>query len=129
MHSPSNDKWYGLIATLDTDAEESWISARIVERLGLEVTKEETLKYATFNGQPMASGKTSTVTWSSKGDGLSHETVFHVVPGYAPFDVLFGRNLLSCDEMVFGCDRKDQYTGFTQILAQNEPGVCFVFAM
>jgi len=101
MHSTNSGQWRGLIATLDTGTDENWISQKVVNRLGLKATKGLIIQnYKTFNGEIVSSGETVEPTWSSEGSGTSHVTVFRIVPD-APFDVLFGRNLLFSKEIHF----------------------------
>jgi hypothetical protein len=100
MHSPKFGKWYGMLATLDTGADENWISGAIVRRLGLEVTKGLTEQYQAVNGTEFSSCETVKPTWSGEGRGISHISKFRVQEK-APFDVLFGRNLLYSPEVGF----------------------------
>lgn len=96
MHSPKLGTWFGLLATLDSGSNENWISATVVERLKLEVTKGLLQIYLNFEGSKVASGDVVQPTWNLEGRGVSHVTEFRVANN-APFDVLFGRNLLCSD--------------------------------
>jgi hypothetical protein len=93
VHSTSNGEWYGAIATLDTGSDENWISQELVDRLRLAVHKGLVTRWKTFNGETFASDSTVRATWCGSGAGVSHANLFRVVLD-APFDVLFGRNLI-----------------------------------
>ena len=100
MFSSRNGQWYPLLATLDTETTESWISRSIVDRLGLDVTNDRTTIGTTVNGKQLSSGSIVTPTWCSMGRGITHVTVFRVVNN-GPCDVLFGRNILFSPEINF----------------------------
>ncbi len=101
LHSTLDGQWYGIIATLDTDSDENWISQDIVDRLRLEVANGLVTKWRGFNGATVASDSTVRATWCNRGAGISYASVFRVVPN-APFDILFGRNLLASGEVSWG---------------------------
>jgi hypothetical protein len=100
VHSSFDGQWYGVIATHDTGSDENWISQEVVDRLRLEVTKGLVTKWKTFSGETNVSDSTVRATWCNSGTGISYANVFHVIPN-APFDVLFGRNLLFSGEVSF----------------------------
>jgi hypothetical protein len=83
---------------LDTGSDENWISQEVVDRLRLDVHKGLVTRWKTFNGEAFASDASVRVTWCSRGRGLSYANVFRIVPN-APFDVLFGRNLIMSGEI------------------------------
>jgi hypothetical protein len=100
VHSSFDGQWYGVIATHDTGSDENWISQEVVDRLRLEVTKGLVTKWKTFSGETNVSDSTVRATWCNSGTGISYANVFRVIPN-APFDVLFGRNLLFSGEVSF----------------------------
>jgi hypothetical protein len=100
MHSRKNG-WRGLIATLDTGTEDNWICEKVVDRLNLSVKRGLPVVYSTFDGRKISSGATVKPTWAIQGQNTSIVTEFRVAPKDAPFDVLFGRNLLSSGEVDF----------------------------
>jgi hypothetical protein len=100
VHSTSDGQWYGVIATHDTGSDENWISQEVVDRLRLEVTKGLVTRWKTFSGETAVSDSTVRATWCNSGTGISYANVFRVIPN-APFDVLFGRNLLFSGEVSF----------------------------
>jgi len=98
MYSPRSGNWHGLVAKLDSGSKENWIAQEIVDRLRLKVLRGTPKRYMTFNGEEVSSTATVKSTWCTKGDGNTHEHVFRVIEK-APFDVLFGTNLLDSDEI------------------------------
>lgn len=100
MYSSKNGQWYPLLALLDTGTAENWISRTIVDRLRLDAANGKTTLWTTFNGTQLSSGSTVTPTWCSVGRGITHVTDFRVVSN-APFDVLFGKNILFSAEIMF----------------------------
>ncbi|ESZ92432.1 hypothetical protein SBOR_7191 [Sclerotinia borealis F-4128] len=107
MHSPKNDCWNGLCARNDPGTDENWINSRIVERQKFRVERGKLITTMNFNGQIFTSGSTVTATWVVEGRLISHQTEFRVIDN-GPFDVLFGRNLLSLPEINhFRDDRVD----------------------
>ena len=87
-----------MVVTLDTGTDENWISQRIVDRLNLEVKKGFVTRWRAFDGRKVESDSTVKAAWSSCGRGISHVSVFRVVSD-APFDTLFGHNLIFSPEV------------------------------
>jgi hypothetical protein len=98
MYSPRSGNWHGLVAKLDCQSKDNWIAQEIVDRLRLKVLRGTLKRYITFNGQEVSSVATVKSTWCTKGDANTHEHVFRVIEK-APFDILFGTNLLDSDEV------------------------------
>ena len=98
MYSPRSGNWHGLVAKLDSGSKENWIAQEVVDRLRLKVLRGTLKRYKTFNCEEVSSTATVKSTWCTKGDGNTHEHVFRVIEK-APFDVLFGTNLLDSDEV------------------------------
>jgi len=98
MYSPRSGNWHGLVAKLDSGSKENWITQEVVDRLRLRVLRGTLKQYITFNGEDVSSDATVKSTWCPKGDRNTHEHVFRVIEK-APFDVLFGTNLLDSDEV------------------------------
>jgi hypothetical protein len=98
MHSPRSGHWHGLLAKLDSGSKENWIAQTVVDRLKLKVLRGSLRRYSTFNSQEVSSDVMVKSTWCTKGDGNTHEHVFRVIEK-APFDVLFGTNLLDSEEI------------------------------
>lgn len=90
--------WKGFLGTCDTGTMENWITEPIVRRLNLEIRGGFPIVTTTFNGQRLKSGNIVTASWHSIGITKTHESDFRVVED-GPFDVLFGRNLLSSPEI------------------------------
>lgn len=99
MHGKNG--WKALKAILDTGAEENWISQKIVDRLGLAVKNGLTTKGTTFDGRPIKSGSAVDPTWCIENSSTTHQTRFHVAPKEAPFEILFGSNLIESNEVQF----------------------------
>jgi hypothetical protein len=59
------------------------------------------VKCTTFDGRTFSSGEIVQATWGIQGQSKTYDAVFRVAPTDAPFDVLFGRNLLSSGEVDF----------------------------
>jgi hypothetical protein len=100
MYSPRSGNWHGLVAKLDSGSKENWIAQQVVDRLRLKVLRGTLKRYRTFNCEEVSSDATVKSTWCSKGDRNTHEHVFRVIEK-APFDVLFGTNLLDSDEVMW----------------------------
>ncbi len=100
MYSPRSGSWHGLRAKLDSGSKENWIAQLVVDRLKLKVQRGTLKRYTTFNGEEVSSDATVKSTWCSKGEGNTHEHVFRVIEK-APFDVLFGTNLLDSHEIMW----------------------------
>jgi hypothetical protein len=80
MHSAKNAQWHGMHAILDTGADDNWISQDKVRLLRLDVTRGLPERYATIDGTELSLCETVKPTWRSEGRGVSHVTVFRVVP-------------------------------------------------
>jgi hypothetical protein len=93
--------WRALKAILDTGTEENWISQKIVDRLGLSVKKGLVTKWTTFDGREINSGSAVDPTWSLEKSSNTHQTRFHIAPKEAPFEVLFGSNIIESGEVQF----------------------------
>jgi hypothetical protein len=98
MYSPRGGSWHGLVAKLDSGSKENWIAQEVVDRLRLNVVRGTLKRYSTFNYEEVSSDATVKSTWCAKGDGNTHEHVFRVIEK-APFNVLFGTDLLDSDEV------------------------------
>ena len=98
MYSPRSGNWHGLVAKLDSGSRENWIAQEVVDRLRLKVLRGTPKRYMAFNCEEISSTAIVKSTWCAKGDGNTHEHVFRVIEK-APFDVLFGTNLLDSDEI------------------------------
>ena len=118
----SSGSWQGLKAILDNGTEENWISKKACDRLKLP-TKDGLRKvYTTFNGARISSAASTEVTWCLAGWGSSEVTVFRVAEGSkAPFDVLFGRNIISSGEVDFWGQQNS-----IQVLTETEIQVCAI---
>lgn len=121
VHSTSDGQWYGVIATHDTGSDENWISQEVVDRLRLEVTKGLVTRWKTFSGETAVSDSTVRATWCNSGTGISYANVFRVIPN-APFDVLFGRNLLFSGEVSFFTEELKPGSALIIIPPQKEKG-------
>ena len=75
-----------------------------MDRLNLQIRGGVTVKGITFDGRKFSSGEFVKPTWSVEGQSKTHITVFRVAPIEAPFDVLFGRNLLSDEDVDFNSE-------------------------
>ncbi|KIM96143.1 hypothetical protein OIDMADRAFT_183558 [Oidiodendron maius Zn] len=100
MHSKRNG-WKGLVATLDIGTEENWICKKKADQLNLKIKRGYSVKCVTFDGHTFSSGEVVEPTWVVEGQSKSYVTQFRVASKEAPFDVLFGRNILSTGEVDF----------------------------
>jgi len=98
IYSESRTTWLPVIAFLDTGTSDNWISVRIIERGFFRPRYGQTIHYADFNGVHLQSDGVVDITWSGAGRAKSHEASFRVGRETAPFDVLFGLNILNSDE-------------------------------
>jgi hypothetical protein len=98
IYSESRTTWLPVIAYLDTGTSGNWISQRIVERGSFRPKYGETIHYTDFNGVHLQSDGVVNITWCGAGSAKSHEATFRVGRETAPFDVLFGLNILNSDE-------------------------------
>jgi hypothetical protein len=121
LHSTFDGQWYGVIATHDTGSDENWISQEVVDRLRLEVTKGLVTRWKTFSGETAVSDSTVRATWCNSGTGISYANVFRVIPN-APFDVLFGRNLLFSGEVSFFTEELKPGSVLINIKPRKEEG-------
>ncbi|RAL67059.1 hypothetical protein DID88_007839 [Monilinia fructigena] len=99
MHSPRNDCWNGLVAKNDPGTEENWINSNIVDRQRFRAERGKLIKKTiNFNGDVYTSGATVEATWAVQDRHMTHQTEFRVIEN-GPFDVVFGRSLLSSPEI------------------------------
>ncbi|KAA8565712.1 hypothetical protein EYC84_009554 [Monilinia fructicola] len=94
MNSQKGDCWNGLIAKTDTSTAEKWIESSVIERQQFQARRGKPVETNNFNGDVCTSVATVVATWAVEGHNMSHQTEFRVIEN-GPFDVLFGRNLLS----------------------------------
>jgi hypothetical protein len=99
--SPKHKCWIEATAKFDTGAKEDWISAPLVERLGFNKEQGPVICYQTFTGQILESSEVvRKVTWGSVGnDSRTWVTEFRLAPQNAPFDVLFGSEFISSEQI------------------------------
>jgi hypothetical protein len=55
----------------------------------------------TIDGRTFTSNERVEATWGVQGQSKTCDNVFHVAPNDAPFDVLFGRKILSSGQVDF----------------------------
>lgn len=73
------------------------MSQRIVDRGAFRPQSGKTVQYTAFNGINFTSDEVVETTWHGEGSDKTHEAVFRVAGESAPFDVLFGRNMLDSE--------------------------------
>jgi hypothetical protein len=94
--------WQGLKAILDDGTEGNWISKKVAERLNLPIKDGLPKDFTTFEGKRVSSVASTEVSWCLEGWSTTEITVFRVADGpKTPFDVLFGRNIISSGEIDF----------------------------
>jgi hypothetical protein len=107
FHTSKTDRWVDFLATLDTGADENWISSSTAKELDIDVPAEPkwfSTKAVNFSGGTVATLDTVLLTWCSKGERRkTYKTNFNIVRD-APFDVLFGKEFL-LKEMIFTFDK------------------------
>jgi hypothetical protein len=118
MHSPNKDEWLGIVAIIDSGTRENWISDRIVARLRLKIQGGTPIRFLTFNGEEYESDKVAKVTWRIEGVRKSEYTSFHIGEN-APFDVIFGTNLVEAAPELLRTIPMDP----NLVLIQKEPNV------
>lgn len=120
----ANGSWQGLKAILDDGTEENWISKKASDRLNLRIKEGLRKDYTTFDGKRISSVASTEVSWCVEGSSTSETTVFRIAEGRAPFDVLFGRNLISSGEIDFWGESNP-----IQVLTETDVKVCRVFML
>lgn len=73
----------------------------MVDRLKLDVKAGILREFALFHGRTLSSDETIETSWRLEGQIKSQGNIFRIAPPDAPFDVLFGRNLLSSGTVNF----------------------------
>ena len=100
MYSSTKGKWYLFTAKFDTGTPKNWISSDVVNLLRLSIQKVPSKKYTTFNGEELQSNEmVMDILWCGEGSPQSRETDFRIAYK-APFDVLFGSELLSSQQIL-----------------------------
>jgi hypothetical protein len=118
IHSQNKDQWFGLIAVIDSGTKENWISEDVKNRCDLKVVRGNLIRCATFNGQEFETDEVVTVTWRKEGVKKTEQAKFHIGRN-APFDVVFGSNIVKDAPQLFRDIPKDP----TLVLTQKDPKV------
>lgn len=100
IHSPRKDKWFGACAIIDTGTKENWISEDFADRCSLRIEAGGLIQCSAFNGEAFESDRIVKATWRGEGVKKTQYTTFHVGKN-APFDVLFGTNLVQTAPLLF----------------------------
>jgi len=88
MFSPTHGKWFGLIAGVQGDIEENFISRNVVDRLRLPAAPEAARQWADGVERPAV-----TATFTVAKDRTSQFCIFYVVDSL-DYDVCFGRTFV-----------------------------------
>jgi hypothetical protein len=93
-------------ATFDTGTRENWVSKSTVAQLKCTTENVQAATYFTFTGETLESSKViRDVGWCiDTGSGVGDKSRwadFRVAPEGAPFEVLFGRDLIFSED-IFG---------------------------
>lgn len=92
-----------------------------MDRLGFSVKRGLLIKCMTFDKREFSSGDVVKTTWCTGARRCSYENEFRVIEK-APFDVLFGSNLLESEEIQWAEDEGDG--GPAMVLMHREVKVC-----
>lgn len=119
--------WQGLKAILDDGTEGNWISKKAADRLNLPITDGLRKDYTTFEGKRISSVASTEVSWCLDGWSTTEATIFRVAEGpNTPFDVLFGRNIISSGEIDFwGESNPIQVLTETDVQVRATMSFCF----
>ena len=94
IYSGVKEMWHPFTAKFDTGTVKNWISSHIVDRMQLPVQKVAPKIYVAFNGERLESAEVILdLLWCGDGSLKSQESDFRIAYN-APFDILFGEELL-----------------------------------
>ncbi|KAF4626807.1 hypothetical protein G7Y89_g11348 [Cudoniella acicularis] len=113
VHSSKKDVWFGALATVDSGTTENWISEDVVNRCALEVGRGRPILCATINGIEFETDRCVQMTWRREGVKKTQSAIFHVGQN-APFDVLFGSNIVKAAPELFRAKPADPALILTQ---------------
>lgn len=122
VHSPSNDEWFGLLAMIDSGTQENWISQTIVIEYSLRAEGGMPIRGTGFGGGYIKSDRCVKLTWRKERAKKTERAYFHVGKD-APFDVLFGSNIVRAAPHLFEDDTLEP----TLVLIQNKVSVRQLF--
>jgi hypothetical protein len=99
--SPTFKCWIEATAKFDTGTMEDWMSTHLVKRLGFLPEPGPIILYQTFSGETLQSDLViKKVTWGSIGsDNRTWVREFRLAPENAPFEVLFGSDFISSEQI------------------------------
>jgi len=99
MYSASKARWYTLTVNFDPGTPENWMSPHVVNLLDLPVQVVVLSSYETSNGQTLSSTEAvKGVLWCGENAPRTRQADFRLAHN-APFDVLFGNNLLISEDI------------------------------
>jgi hypothetical protein len=98
--------WIESVAKFDTGANDNWMAESVVNELGAIPENVEPDFYETFTGEMIKSSqRVRNITWGSVDGTQTRVTNFRVAPANAKFKVLFGKELISSEEIYTYCPK------------------------
>ncbi|ESZ92433.1 hypothetical protein SBOR_7192 [Sclerotinia borealis F-4128] len=91
---------YGLLAMINADIDQSYVSKAIISRMKLErhVKKAECSTHLKIGGKELSTDEIIQIRWCNEGSRTTTKTEFYVAPpGF--FDVMFGRDVLNGEKL------------------------------
>lgn len=123
LHSPKRDEWFGILAIIDSGTEENWIAEKIVQDYNLRDEAGMPICCTDFGGGHIESDRCVKLTWRKERAKKTERAYFHVGKD-APFDVLFGSNIMNAAPALF----RDNSTEPALVLVQNRISVRHPFS-
>ena len=96
VHSDKKKQWFEFSARFDTGTNENWITSTVADLLELPIVTVPHEEFTTFDGSALRSSQlVRQVLWHGDGEhARSRRTDFRMISEPAPFEVLFGSNLI-----------------------------------
>lgn len=107
-----------MVGIIDSGTKENWISEKIAVRCGLRIERGTPIRCLTFSGEEYETDKVTKVTWRVEGVKKTEHANFHIGKN-APFDILFGSNLVEATPELFRANPIDP----NLVLIQKKPDV------
>ncbi|CAG8973846.1 hypothetical protein HYALB_00005591 [Hymenoscyphus albidus] len=118
LHSPRKDEWFGIVAIIDSGTEENWISEAIVTEYQLREEAGNPICCTDFGGGRIESDRCVKLTWRRERAKKTERAYFHVGKD-APFDVLFGSNIVRAAPALFRANTTEPALVLVQDMPSN----------
>lgn len=96
---PPTCRKYPVLAIINADAGQSYISKAVICRMGLEshIKKTRCPKKLNIQGKELSTDEIFQIRWNDEGSRTTNKTEFYVAPP-GLFDVMLGRDVLTCQK-------------------------------